>query len=146
MQQVVSVVPVGPLDIQSINELIVSIMGSNKEKANALSKLVFNTTNGNPYFACQSIELLQREDMLVKTEDGEWSWDLEWIQLEINVLDNVVELICSKIEALLHKMKEVLELAAFMGFCFHCAVLHAVLDGPLDGSVRTLSSDEEAIW
>lgn len=135
-----SVVNVGNLDVESINDFVAAFTGNDKNETKQLSSVVFHKTNGNPYFIQQYLELLKREELIVKGED-EYVWDLERILLETNVSDNVVELVAGKIESLSIRMQEVLKLAAFLGCRFHYTFLEALLADPLGGGPSTATTE-----
>ena len=138
-----TVVEVGNLNVNSINDIVAALTNSSHEKTTELSSVVFQKTNGNPYFIKQYLDLLKRNEMLIKTENG-YEWDLERIQLETNVSDNVVELVAGKIESLSTRMQEVLRLAAFLGCRFHYTYLEAMLAGPADGGPGSTGSDDQS--
>ena len=89
-----------------------------------LSELLFNKTQGNPFFLTQLLKTLYAENLL-KYDAGtdSWQWDISQIQA-LGITDySVVELIARNIQKLPESTQQVLKLAACIGNHFNLDVL-----------------------
>ncbi|HEY9298490.1 MAG TPA: AAA family ATPase, partial [Phormidium sp.] len=108
-----------PLQRIHVEELIAETLNESV-RSKALSELLFNKTQGNPFFLSQLLKTLYQEDLLVyDLYSGTWQWNLEQIQA-IGITDyNVVELIARNIRKLPEDTQKVLKLAACIGNSFN---------------------------
>ncbi len=92
-----------------------------------LAELLFNKTQGNPFFFTQLLKTLYQEDYLsYDLYLGVWEWNLEQIQA-IGITDlNVVELVARNLRKLSSETQTVLKLAACIGNTFNLEVLSVV--------------------
>ncbi|BAY29088.1 serine/threonine kinase [Nostoc carneum NIES-2107] len=122
---------IAPLAYIHVTQLIEDILGENvqPEQLQHLSELVFNKTQGNPFFITQFIQTLYTEKLLIYRVDSDsWYWDIEQIQA-IGILDcNIVELIARNIRQLPSETQKVLKLAACIGNYFNLKVLAIVTE------------------
>ncbi len=127
-QPIVSNIILAPLDSSHVKELIADTLdGQVTENIKLLSELLFNKTQGNPFFLTQLMRVLYQENLLVYDfQSGAWQWDLEHIQA-IGITDcNVVELLARNIRKLPAAAQSVLKLAACIGNQFNLEVLAIV--------------------
>lgn len=110
------------------------------EKCKLLAELVFNKTQGNPFFLTQLLTSLYAEKLLkFDFSLGKWQWDMGQIQ-SIAIADyNVVELIARNILKLPSDTQKVLKLAACIGNRFNLDVLAIV-------SEKSISETASALW
>ncbi len=115
-----------PLQLVHVEELIAETLNE-AVHSKRLAELLFNKTQGNPFFLTQLLKTLYQEDLLVYELYAEaWQWSLEHIQA-IGITDyNVVELIARNIRKLSEKTQNVLKLAACIGNSFNLEVLSVV--------------------
>lgn len=117
-----------------------------------LASLVFHRTAGNPLFAIQFVDLLFRQGFLKELtkhqqltsnravqQEGQknkrvWEWDLQDIADRTEMLDDVVDLLTSKISLLPSEVQLTLILASILGFSFSVEVLECIV-----GSVDMVS-------
>ncbi|HEY9851990.1 MAG TPA: AAA family ATPase [Leptolyngbyaceae cyanobacterium] len=85
-----------------------------------LAELVFNKTQGNPFFLTTLLSTLYSDKLLTfDFTEGRWLWDLEQIQA-LGITDyNVVELVARNIQKLPETTQQVLKLAACIGNTFN---------------------------
>ncbi len=127
-QPVVSNIILEPLNLSHVKELIADTLdGQISEKIELLAELLFNKTQGNPFFLTQLLRALYQENLLVYNfQSGGWQWDLEHIQA-IGITDcNVVDLIARNIRKLPEAAQSALKLAACIGNQFNLEVLAVV--------------------
>ncbi|MEG4231275.1 AAA family ATPase [Microcoleus sp. Pol11C3] len=111
-----------------------------REKCKLLAELVFNKTQGNPFFITQLLTSLYAEKQLTfDFSIGRWQWDMGAIQ-SVAIADyNVVELIARNIQKLPPDTQQVLKLAACIGNRFNLDVLAIV-------SEKSISETASALW
>lgn len=105
-----------------------------------LAELVFNKTQGNPFFLTQLLTSLHAEKLLTFNFSlGRWQWDMGEIQT-IGIADyNVVELIARNIQKLPLDTQNFLKLAACIGNRFNLDVLAIVNE-------KSLFETASALW
>jgi predicted ATPase/signal transduction histidine kinase/tRNA A-37 threonylcarbamoyl transferase component Bud32 len=114
------------LDIACVNQLIADSLRSSILTVKPLAELVFNKTQGNPFFLTQLLKYIYDEKFLIfNFERGVWQWDIQQLQ-EIDNTDNVVELMVSQIQKLSQETINVLKIAACIGDKFTLDVLATV--------------------
>ncbi|MBP0003917.1 MAG: AAA family ATPase [Cyanobacteria bacterium SBC] len=122
----ISPIQIEPLDMACSNQLVAETLHCPLEKARPLAALAFNKTAGNPFFLTQLLISLYQEGLLTfDASGGCWRWDTEQIRA-MDVTDNVVELMVSKIQKLHETTQQVLKLAACIGNIFDLNVLAIV--------------------
>ncbi|HEY9874289.1 MAG TPA: AAA family ATPase, partial [Candidatus Obscuribacterales bacterium] len=135
---VVNDIVLEPLKLAHVQELIADTFNESQtppsspanggfSRTKALVELLFNKTQGNPFFLSQLLKTLYQEDLLVyELYLGAWQWNIEQIQA-IGITDyNVVELIARNIRKLPEDTQKVLKLAACIGNTFNLEVLSVV--------------------
>ncbi|PSB45508.1 hypothetical protein C7B80_16770 [Cyanosarcina cf. burmensis CCALA 770] len=136
-----------PLSYIQVTQLIEDILGENTqtEQVKQLSEIVFNKTQGNPFFITQFIQTLYTEKLLIYRANCDcWHWDIEQIQA-IGILDfNIVELIARNIRQLPPETQKVLKLAACIGNYFNLKALAIVNEESDLSTARTLWSALQA--
>jgi predicted ATPase/signal transduction histidine kinase len=154
----VNTIALQPLAIDHVNQLIADTLNSSTEETRPLAELVFNKTNGNPFFLTQLLQSLYTENLLIynpshflssplnkggwggdKSKQGGWQWDIEQIRA-VGITDNVVELMIGKIEKLDKKTQNVLKLAACIGNRFNLDVLSLINEKSLSDTATDLWS------
>ncbi len=95
-----------------------------------LSGLVFEKTLGNAFFVTQLLHTLHEQERLTfDAATTRWTWDVEQIR-KMNVTENVVELMVSKIRQLATFTQEVLTLAACVGNTCDLRTLSVIWEHP----------------
>src|SRR6478672_9688507 len=112
-----------PLQRVHVEELIADTLNE-AVRSQPLAELLFNKTQGNPFFLSQLLKTLYQEDLLTyDLYSGTWQWNIEQLQ-SIGITDyNVVELIARNIRKLPSDTQKVLKLAACIGNSFNLEVL-----------------------
>ena len=121
-----------PLAFEHINQLIAESLHQNLKAVGALTDLVMRKTGGNPFFVNQFLHTLYQEDLLhfvppTFEQKGHWQWDIEQIET-VNITDNVVELMISKLKKLPSSARQVLRLAACVGNRFDLDTLSVIYE------------------
>ncbi|MEG4575136.1 AAA family ATPase [Microcoleus sp. N3A4] len=127
---VVNNITLRPLDIGNVSLLVADTLNESsapRNRVSELSQLLFNKTQGNPFFLTQMFATLHQEKLLTfEFSAGCWQWSLNQIQA-VGITDyNVVELIARNIQKLPEKTQDVLKLATCIGDKFNLDVLAIV--------------------
>ncbi|MEG4234505.1 AAA family ATPase [Microcoleus sp. Pol11C3] len=111
------------LDISHVNQLVSETLCSQISQVLPLAELVFQKTQGNPFFLTQLLKSLYQDQLLSFDFNRVcWQWDMQLIE-DIDISDNVVELMVSQIQKLSYPTQKVLKLAACIGDKFSLEVL-----------------------
>ena len=104
-----------------------------------LAKLIYEETEGNPFFAIETIRLLMQQNVLIK-EDTRWklSKNIEDIEIPPRVYDVIVR----RINALKDEERDILECASVMGEVFTSSVVENVSRLSRIKLLKTLSNIE----
>ncbi|MBW4450276.1 MAG: AAA family ATPase [Spirirestis rafaelensis WJT71-NPBG6] len=136
---VVNNIVLKPLQITHVNQLISDTFRSDTLKTISLAELVFNKTQGNPFFLTQLLKSLYNENLLYfNFNQGCWQWDIQRLK-DIDITDNVVELMSNQIHKLSLKTQNILKLAACIGDKFTLDVLGIV-------NQKSLSETAADLW
>jgi predicted ATPase/GAF domain-containing protein/tRNA A-37 threonylcarbamoyl transferase component Bud32 len=119
-------IKVQPLSCFHLIQLIEETLKCNiaVDKLEYFGQLIFNKTQGNPFFIAQFLKTLYKEKLIrYQVNTDCWEWDIEKIQA-IGITDlGIVELIARNIRKLPKKTQEILKLAACIGNSFSLDVL-----------------------
>jgi serine/threonine protein kinase len=112
---VINHLSLSPLNLNQVNEFIADTLKTECVHTQRLAELVWQKTQGNPFFIKEFLKSLYTEQLLnFDPNAGAWSWDLEPI-ITRNITDNVVEFMADKIQTLSESSQKVLRLAACIG-------------------------------
>ncbi|WP_437878744.1 AAA family ATPase [Sorangium sp. So ce513] len=119
-------VPLGPLALADVEELLADTLVMERPQVAALARIVGEKTHCNPFFIGQFLLLLAEDDLLRWDPAAcRWVWDDAQVQAR-DVTDNVVALVTSKIRRLTPAAQRLLQRAACVGYRFSWRVLAAV--------------------
>jgi predicted ATPase/signal transduction histidine kinase len=160
----VSELHLGPLRREHVLQLVAETLRREPRDAAPLAELIFDKTQGNPFFVREFITSLHEQGKLRSDSNGTWSWDLGEIRAQ-EVTDNVAVLLSERMRRLPVETQQVLQLAACVGSRFDIQTLSVVCEGsaaqtlhllwpaieagllvPLNASLRLMrgAQDEEA--
>ncbi|MBH8576365.1 AAA family ATPase [Nostocaceae cyanobacterium CENA369] len=116
-----------PLKIENVHELVADSFHSTTEKTKILANLIFDKTQGNPFFLNQLLQTMYQEKLLnFDFNSGVWQWEINQIQT-IGITDyDAIELIARNIKKLPKETQQVLKLAACVGNRFSIDILAIV--------------------
>lgn len=119
----VSDIVLQPLDIVNVQALVADTL-QDTTKSRELAELLFNKTQGNPFFLTQLFKTLHSEKLLsFDFSQGNWNWNINQIQ-SIGIADcTVVDLVARNIQKLPERTQQALKLAACIGNRFNLDVL-----------------------
>ncbi len=120
-----------PLLIQHLNQLVADTLHAPSSSCEPLTRLVFERTEGNPFFFTQFLDALYKDAVLRHDpHEHAWCWDLAQIKRR-DFADNVADLMAGKLRRLPQPAQETLQLAACLGNKFD--LRHLALVGGLSG-------------
>ncbi|AFZ06433.1 PAS sensor protein [Oscillatoria nigro-viridis PCC 7112] len=123
---VINHLSLSPLNLNQVNEFIADALKTECVPTQRLAELVWQKTQGNPFFIKEFLKSLYTEHLLnFDLNAGAWHWDLEQI-ISRNITDNVVELMADQIQTLSESAQKVLRLAACIGNQFDLPTLSII--------------------
>ncbi|NER32934.1 MAG: AAA family ATPase [Oscillatoria sp. SIO1A7] len=112
-----------PLPTEQIAYLIGDTLQQNRESVGDLAGLVWQKTEGNPFFVNEFLQALHDEQLLqFDRQARSWQWDTAALETA-GFTDNVVELMVGKLQKLPKSNQAVLSLAACCGAEFSLKLL-----------------------
>lgn len=113
--RIVEVMELTPLDLAAVNEFVADSLNTDKKNVIKLAELLFNKTNGNPYFVAQLLKKLHEEGHIkFNPEKQEWEWELEKLK-RLEFSKNVVDLMIQNIKQFSVETQRTLSFAAAIG-------------------------------
>jgi GAF domain-containing protein len=122
----VSEIKLGPLDRASVSRIVADALGCEQPSAEPLGALVFDKTQGNPFFVLQFLRAIHKDGLLTfDAQAGAFRFSLGEIRQRM-VTDNVITFMVERIRRLAPGTQQVLELAACIGHRFDLETLSLV--------------------
>ena len=123
-------VSLSPLGADDVVHLVADALRTDASRASELAALVWEKTQGNPFFTIEFLTELAHERLLSRDgADRSWSWDRDRI-LAKGYTDNVVDLMATKIERLAAGAQQALKMLACLGNSAAGAAIALVSDAP----------------
>ena len=117
-----------PLELTHVTALLGDTLSADLPTVAPLARLVYEKTQGNPFFLNQFLTGLYKDRQLeFDVHAGSWRWDLERIA-QAQVTANVVEFVVAKLRQLAPVAQRLLTLAACIGHQFDLEVLATLGD------------------
>ncbi|WP_392535215.1 AAA family ATPase [Nostoc sp. C117] len=130
-QAIVNTITLEPLVEITVNQLVADTLSCPKELAQPLTQLVYQKTQGNPFFTTQFLKALHEEGWIqFQPELGYWQCDLVSVR-QLALTDGVVEFMALQLQKLPMETQEVLKLAACIGNQFDLKTLARVSETSL---------------
>ena len=102
------------LSIDEIGEFIGDTLDLEVDECRELTEIIYGKTRGNIFFSIQTLEELQRRNVLFYSMISfRWEWNLEGVEFENALSSTVVEAVASKIQSLPDKLQRALVIAAY---------------------------------
>ncbi|HEX7649788.1 MAG TPA: ATP-binding protein [Noviherbaspirillum sp.] len=129
-----------PLSLAQLNRLVADTLHVPAAVCEPLARLVFERTEGNPFFFIQFLVSLHKEGLLQwSAQDRVWQWNLDRIKT-LDFADNVVELMVGKLRRLPAPTQQALQVAACQGNKFDLRNLALVNHASKDEARQSLSA------
>jgi PAS domain S-box-containing protein len=111
----VAAITLAPLGQEHVGQLIADALRCEPGRAGPLTQLVYEKTEGNPFFVIQFLYALAEEHLVAFDHDASrWTWDTERIRAK-GYTDNVVDLMVGKLTRLPAETHRALQLLACLG-------------------------------
>ncbi|MEA5574477.1 AAA family ATPase [Calothrix sp. UHCC 0171] len=124
----INTITLKPLSESSLNQLVADTLKSAITLAQPLTKLVYQKTQGNPFFATQFIKALYQEQLITfDPQARHWQCDIARVR-EAALTDDVVEFMALQLQKLPKATQNVLKLAACIGNQFDLKTLAIVAE------------------
>lgn len=129
-------IKLGPLEEKDVSALVLDTLGQSNAKE--LATVVFEKTQGNPFFINEFLKTLYREGILYISEQGQWQWNLAAISAKA-ITSNVIDLLIGKINRLPMETQQILALASCVGNLFDLTTISII-------SQRSPTQTAELLW
>ncbi|MGD1805193.1 trifunctional serine/threonine-protein kinase/ATP-binding protein/sensor histidine kinase [Dapis sp. BLCC M126] len=124
----ISTITLAPLSVHHINQLVAETLICQVEQSQPLTELVYQKTQGNPFFTTQFLKGLYQDKLIVFNPHlGYWECDLVQVR-DAALTDDVVEFMARRLQKLPEGTQEVLKLAACIGNQFDLETLAVVCE------------------
>ncbi len=124
-------IEVPPLKREDLNHLVADALSCPETRSQPISELVFQKTEGNPFFITQFLKSLYEDHLLEYDSDrGYWQCDLTQVRA-LAVSENIVDFMATQLQRLPAPTQTVLTLAACIGHQFDLATLSVVYEHSL---------------
>jgi PAS domain S-box-containing protein len=121
-----TIMTLAPLSGISLNQLVADTLHCTVTVAQPLTTLVYQKTQGNPFFATQFLKALHQDSLIeFDRQAGYWQCDLVGVQAAA-LTEDVVEFMASQLQKLPEVTQNLLKLAACIGNQFDLATLAIV--------------------
>lgn len=111
------------LELPDIIQWVADTFYCDAEEATPLAEVVFDKTNGNPFFMGEFVKSMYAQKLInFEHQIGQWQWKLSEISTQA-ITDNVVQLMADKVAHLSSETQELIKLAACIGHQFDLETL-----------------------
>jgi diguanylate cyclase (GGDEF)-like protein len=126
----ISTITLAPLSAQSLNQLVADTLGCSLSMAQPLTDLVWQKTQGNPFFAIQFLQTLYQDGLIwFSMAQGCWQCDIARVR-EAALTEDVVDFMVQQLQKLGPSTQTMLKLAGCIGNQFDLATLALVAQQP----------------
>ena len=127
-QATINTIALAPLSQGTVNQLVADTLKCTETLAWSLSLLIYQKTQGNPFFATQFLKALHQEHLIqFDFELACWQCDLVQVSQQA-VTNDVVAFMMFQLQRLPQSTQHILQLAACIGNQFDLATLTIVLE------------------
>ncbi|NER51065.1 MAG: serine/threonine-protein kinase PknK, partial [Symploca sp. SIO1A3] len=137
-QALIHTITLKPLQKTDLNQLITDTLSCSFELALPLTELIYQKTQGNPFFSNQFLKALHEDGLIAfNLEAGCWQCDIAQVKAMAST-DDVVEFMALQLQKLPAATQEVLKLAACIGNQFELETLAIVSEKSLTETATNL--------
>ncbi|MDJ0553060.1 MAG: AAA family ATPase [Microcoleaceae cyanobacterium MO_207.B10] len=138
---IVNTISLNPLELTfDLNPLVADTLHCSLELAFPLTELVYQKTQGNPFFITQFLKALHEEGLITfNYESGYWECDITQVRL-LSATDDVVEFMATRLQKLSLATQEAMKLAACIGNKFDLETLAIVEEKSVTETAKNLWS------
>ena len=124
----INTLTLAPLEERDITNLVADTLLCSREIAAPLSQLVYQKTQGNPFFATQFLQGLQSDELIsFNAEARYWQCNLAKVQ-QLALNQDVVDFVVERLHDLPETTQELLKLAACIGNRFDLDTLAVICE------------------
>ncbi len=124
----VNTITLNPLSKRDVNQLIADTLSCQLSLAQALTELVYQKTQGNPFFTTQFLKALH-DDQLIQLNSNAGYWECDMSNIKAKTLtDDVVEFMALQLQKLPTATQNLLKLASCIGAQFDLQTLAIVYE------------------
>ncbi|MEH2261905.1 trifunctional serine/threonine-protein kinase/ATP-binding protein/sensor histidine kinase [Nostoc sp.] len=135
---VVNTIVLQPLSEPDMNQLVADTLNCELLLAQPLTKLVYQKTHGNPFFATQFLKALNDDRLITfDLESRHWQCNIAQVRA-LAITDDVVEFMALQLQRLPNQTQNVLKLAACIGAQFDLNTLAIVSEQSLETTAADL--------
>ena len=125
-EAIINTITLKPLSRESLNQLIADTLNCSLLIAKPLTQLVYQKTQGNPFFSTQFLKALYEDGLIkFKFDAGSWVCDIAEVRA-LALTDDVVEFMALQLQKLPESTQNILKLAACIGNQFDLSTLAIV--------------------
>ncbi|MDJ0555494.1 MAG: AAA family ATPase [Microcoleaceae cyanobacterium MO_207.B10] len=118
------------LSLKDVNQLTADTLSCSVMSAEPLTELVYQKTQGNPFFTTQFLKALHEEGYITfDIQVGHWECDMVTVRT-LTLTEDVVEFMAMQLQKLPTETQDILKLAACIGNQFDLETLATVSDRP----------------
>ncbi|WAK02662.1 AAA family ATPase [Methylobacter sp. YRD-M1] len=110
------------LGLNEVNQMTAYILNTYPSRTEDLSKIIYQTSAGNPLFVNESLRWLHTYKHLHLTDNGSWTWDDEQLR-HTAIPESALDLFKDKIAKLPERVRELLSIGASLGARFDASDL-----------------------
>ncbi|MGL6136552.1 MAG: ATP-binding protein, partial [Planktothrix sp.] len=143
---IVNTITLPPLTRSDLNQLVADTLNYQPDLVESLTQLVYQKTQGNPFFATQFLKSLY-EDKLIQFDSSQFlkngsklgGWQCDMAQIEaLSLTDDVVEFMALQLQKLPIETQNILKLAACIGAEFDLNTLVIISEKSAEITATTL--------
>ncbi|MEG4577356.1 AAA family ATPase [Microcoleus sp. N3A4] len=121
----VNIITLQPLSLADLKQLVADTLICDLSLAGPLTELVYQKTQGNPFFSTQFLKVLYEDDQIIFNRDVR-HWQCDIANARLTHASDVVEFMAAQLQKLPAKTQDVLKLAACIGAQFDLDTLAVV--------------------
>ncbi len=134
----INTITLPPLTQSHLNQLVADTINCELSLAQPLTKLIYQKTQGNPFFATQFLKVLHSENLILfNWESRYWQCDIAQVKA-LSLTDDVVEFMAWQLQKLAKDTQEVLKLAACIGAEFDLNTLGIISEKSAGTTAKSL--------
>ncbi|MBN3870767.1 MAG: AAA family ATPase, partial [Nostoc sp. JL33] len=135
---VVNKIVLQPLSEAQMNLLVADTLNCKLSLAQPLTKLVYQKTQGNPFFATQFLKALHDDRLIIfDLKSRHWQCNIAQVRA-LAITDNLVEFMALQLQKLPNRTQNVLKLAACIGAQFDLNTLAIISEQSLEATAVDL--------
>jgi predicted ATPase len=137
-----------PLQLTHVSQLISETLHCPPQQSAPLARLVWQKTDGNPFFVTEFLKTLYQENLLTfnppiaplpPRPTAFWHWDIAQIEAQ-GITDNIVTLMLGRMQKLPSATQQVLKLASCFGNQFGLSILSTMNEKAPEETVQALQA------